>query len=164
MSRSVKQNDNQTTKPEEELLVQGKHRFITTVLKLIGVLIVGLAAGSIGGVTPFISDIGPHEGPFGRPLFIWTVFLLGGLYIGVLLPKVWYLSIFIALFPILGIIPALLSLSNDASDHNKYYSWILISSTLISPIVALVSGYIGLRIHKSSIAPCVRIVVASNFY
>lgn len=152
MNHSVKQNDGQTTKPEEELLAQGKHRFFTTVLKLIGVLIVGLAAGVIGGIVPFIGDIGPHEGPFGRPLFIWSVFLLGGLYIGVLLPKVWYLSIFIAFFPILGIITALFSLSDaGAHDYNKYYSWILISSTLISPIVALVSGYIGFRIHKSYI-------------
>jgi hypothetical protein len=101
-----------------------------------------------GGFFGFFSDINPNEGPFERALYIWFFFFLGGLYVGILLPRVWYLAILISWFPITWIIPVF-QYSREISEYNAYAWWIGFNTTLISPLVALLSGYLGSRINRS---------------
>lgn len=110
------------------------------ILRVFAALIVGAGLSILSAFIIFMPDVGPNEGPLDRALLVSFLCLLGGLYVGILLPRVWYLSVVIAW-------PALLNIFN-LSNYDETYLWIMINTILLSSVVALISGYVGARIHE----------------
>ena len=118
-----------------------------SILKLGGLVVMVLGTSMLGAFFGFFGDIGRTEGPLERALYVWAFFLLGGLYVGIALPRLWYLAIAIAWMPLLWIFGAF-RIASEAAAYNKNAWWIVINTTFVSPIVALVSGYLGSRIQR----------------
>lgn len=116
------------------------------LLKVLAAVIVGFSVSAIVAVLAFLSDIGPHEGPLDRALFLWLLLSLGGLYIGFTLPRAWPLSIFITLYLISGIGP-MFNYASESQYNNVW--WIAFNTTIVSPLVALGAGRLGALFHNS---------------
>ena len=120
---------------------------VLTVLKIIGALVVGLGASILGVLIGFLSDIGSSEGPFERVLLMSFFYFLGGLYIGYFLPRVWYLSLAIAWMPLLYSLQIIINF-NSFMEMEGAARWIKLNVSVISPLVALLAGYVGYRIYR----------------
>lgn len=120
---------------------------ILTLLKIIGAVVVGLGVSILGDFIGFLSDIGPSEGPFERVLLMSFFYFLGGLYIGYFLPRVWYLSLAVAWRPLVSITQIIINF-NSFMEMEGTARWIILNVSVISPLVALLAGYVGYRIHR----------------
>lgn len=118
------------------------------ILKTFSVVIVGFTATVFGGFIGFLGDIGPHEGPLERAIFLWVIYSLGGIYVGLILPRFWGLAVLVALPSLMSIVPMFNSV-NGMRGYNDTAWWIAVNTTIIAPMFALASGCIGSRIHRN---------------
>lgn len=117
-----------------------KNSVVRWVLAAFIVLIVGVV-----GLSAVFSDLGPGEVLAVRILWVSAVLVVGGVLIGLLLDRRWYLAVAESWGPVLW--GALLLLFTLRGSDHRGPGWVVLALCLLAaPAAALFGGFLGWRI------------------
>jgi hypothetical protein len=94
----------------------------------------------------FMGDYRRNEGIFDRAWGVWVTCYFGGLLIGTIIPRFWYLSILLA-FPEILFISSAIEYANRAD--NLQFWLIAINTNFVSPLIALSSAYLASQLRRT---------------
>ena len=118
-----------------------KHTVASYTVRVIGVFVAG--AASLLSIPLFMAAT--PDGNLGWVFYLWLLYCVCGFGIGCSLPGAWYLALLVAWMP-LTLTPEYLGYISRGDD-----SWAT-PMFLLSPVFALVSGYLGSRFARWVVA------------
>ena len=96
----------------------------------------------------FLAPIHPVS-LFDTAPLVWLSYAAGGLITGACLPQRWYVSIAIAWYPLSLIAAPYFNCTDPNLASIKYYCALTINMAWVSPVIALLSGFIGSRLMSA---------------
>jgi hypothetical protein len=98
------------------------------------------------GLSSLFSDLSPGESDFRRGLFTVLAYLVGGVAIGWLLRRRWYLAIAEAWGPALdGVMVAFVSVRMGVTGPRVLYA---VLGLCVFPLLSLLAGFVGSRLVR----------------